>query len=346
MDHTGEQLHPNWRALATLHIPLKRFVKEGTRGTQHGTHTGTKEKYEIHGVDGSEVKAFYEELLCEETRQRKEHVCNTISESKISEREEVKPLVRRTPFEVGKYHRFAMENNVEELQNLDYRNQNINVCDNYGWSALMMAACEGHEQAVRFLISLGVDKNLKDKSGQTAMDMARRKGHFHIEKILENPPEEIVTSSEDEIDDIEPFYCEICKRTFAETTKREHETSTVHQFNVKAPTTSNKLQKFNIPPRNKGLQLMVKQGWDKESGLGPTQTGRLYPVKTVIRKQRTGLGIEQDPAKVSHFQAYDLRAIKRHNSDYYKKKPRNRNDIKREKIREWKRDRRLRNELN
>ncbi|XP_061392972.1 G patch domain and ankyrin repeat-containing protein 1 homolog [Musca vetustissima] len=346
MDQTGEQLHPNWRALATLHIPLKRFIKEGTQQTQQGTHTTASEKYEIQGVDGKEIKEFYEELVSKETKEKKEEVHNE-NKSKKLERKSSKPLMKRTPFEVGKYQRYAMSNNVEELQKLDYRDQNVNVCDGYGWTALMMAACEGHEEAVRFLLQLGVDKNIKDKSGKTAMDLAKRKGHIHIQQLLETPLEENSSSSDDDaMETIEPFYCEICKRTFSETTRREHETSTIHQFNAQTPASSNKLQKFNIPPRNKGLQLMVKQGWDKESGLGPSQTGRLYPVKTVIRKQRSGLGTEQEPAKVSHFQAFDRAAIKRHNSDYYKKKPRNRNDIRREKVREWKRDRRLRNELN
>ncbi|XP_073812244.1 G patch domain and ankyrin repeat-containing protein 1 homolog [Musca autumnalis] len=351
MDNTGEQLHPNWRALATLHIPLKRFVKEGTQQAQQGTHnTKTREKYEIQGVDGNEIKEFYEELVRNDAKEEKitnkrskyTHETNKAKQSNhLATRR-----YRRYPFEVGKYHRYAMQNNFEELQRLDYEGQNINVCDNYGWTALMMAACEGHVEAVRYLLELGVDKDIKDKSGKKALDLARKKGHFHIESLLETPlkPNHNV-NSEDEMEDNEPFYCEICKRTFTETTKRNHETSTIHQFNVQAPS-SNKLQKFNIPPRNKGLQLMVKQGWDKESGLGPSQSGRLYPVKTVIRKQRTGLGIEQDAAKVSHFQAFDSRAIRRDNSDYYKKKPRNRNDIRREKIREWKRDRRLRNELN
>lgn len=344
MDSTGEQLHPNWRALATLHIPLKRFIREGTQQIQQGTHSGANEKYEIQGVDGSEIRNFYEELVTKEVSSSGE------IKTKKQPRTPEAPSYKKEPFSVNKYHRYSMENNVEKLRQMTFEGHDINVCDTYGWTSLMIAACEGSLDAVIFLLQLGVDIGIKDKSGKTAKDLARKKGHFQIEKLLEKPiveePIEQHSSSEEELETTETFFCDTCKQSFSETSKRRHLTSTLHQFNVKDPPNCNKLQKFNIPQRNKGLQLMVKQGWDKESGLGPSQSGRLYPVKTVIRKQRTGLGIEQEPARVTHFQAFDKTAVQRINSYYYKKKQRNRNDIRREKIREWKRDKRLRNELN
>lgn len=344
MDSTGEQLHPNWRALATLHIPLKRFIREGTQQIQQGTHSGANEKYEIQGVDGSEIRNFYEELVTKEVSSSGE--IKTMKQPRTPEA----PSYKKEPFSVNKYHRYSMENNVEKLRQMTFEGHDINVCDTYGWTSLMIAACEGSLDAVIFLLHLGVDIGIKDKSGKTAKDLARKKGHFQIEKLLEKPiveePIEQNNSSEEELETTETFFCDTCKQSFSETSKRRHLTSTLHQFNVKDPPNCNKLQKFNIPQRNKGLQLMVKQGWDKESGLGPSQSGRLYPVKTVIRKQRTGLGIEQEPARVTHFQAFDKTAVQRINSYYYKKKQRNRNDIRREKIREWKRDKRLRNELN
>lgn len=346
MDNTGQELHPNWRALATVHIPLKRFIKEGAREEEKGT----QEKYKITGVNGEEIKGFYEELVSKDQpgtskniEKQKQITLNNEKKSKNKHQKE------KVAFEVRNYFRWAMENKVDELRRLDINEENMNLCDSYGWSALMIASCEGSYEAVEYLLELGVDKSIKDKTGKTAKDLAAKKGFHNIVQLLEsqiyknNEKEE---SSEDEMEIIEPFYCEICKQNFTETSRQQHQTSTIHQFNMKSSLPANKLQKFNIPPRNKGLQLMIKQGWDKESGLGPSQSGRLYPVKTVIRKQRTGLGIEQQAARVTHFEAHDRKAIKRDNSDYYKKKPRNRNDIRREKVREWKRDRRLRNELN
>ncbi|XP_037823775.1 G patch domain and ankyrin repeat-containing protein 1 homolog [Lucilia sericata] len=347
MEETGEQLHPNWRALATVHIPLKRFIKEGSHGQQQGTLNSSQQKYEVTGIDGDDIKEFYQELVkTEKTNNQTRKDLNTNQVK--SPPQPTKPNPSKTPFEVRKYFRFALENKVEELKKMEFKGKNINACDNYGWTALMMASCEGSYEAVKYLLSLGVDRNIKDKSGKTAKDLAYKKGYHKIIELLEKEENEEINKNCElaKIETIEPFFCEICKQNFKETSQVKHQTSTIHQFNMKSNLPLNKLQKFNIPARNKGLQLMVKQGWDKESGLGPSQAGRLYPVKTVIRKQRTGLGIEQESARVTHFEAYDLKAVQRHNSDYYRKQPRNRNDIRREKVREWKRDRRLRNELN
>lgn len=348
MDNTGQQLHPNWRALSTVHIPIKRFIKEGTHQTEQGTHQANQDKYEIKGIKPQEIKEFYEELINKQEtstsnliEKKLEPKCKKISKPKTQPPKEI--------FEVKNYFRYSMENKVELLKLINFQQQDINICDGYGWSALMMAACEGAYEAVEFLLTLGVERNLKDKKGMTAKDLAQKKGHLIIVDLLNtsitDEGKEFLEIDESLLEETS-FYCQICQRNFTETSQRQHQTSTVHQFNLKSSLPANKLQKFNIPPRNRGLQLMVKQGWNKESGLGPSQTGRLYPVKTVIRKQRTGLGIEQQSARVTHFEAFDLKAVQRPNSDYYRKKPRNSNDIKREKVREWKRDRRLRNELN
>ncbi|XP_065367584.1 G patch domain and ankyrin repeat-containing protein 1 homolog [Calliphora vicina] len=353
MDSTGEQLHPNWLALATVHIPLKRFIKEGTHDVQKGTSNITQEKYTIAGVKGDEIKEFYEELVRKEDteitqdimKQAQNKLSNKIEEHGIKS----KHPIPKVSFEVRSYFRFAMENKLDELKEIDFKGENVNVCDNYGWSALMMASCEGAYETVEYLLSLGVDRNIKDKTGKTAKDLANKKGYYNIVELLDTfqkNDDKTEDYKQEEAEPPQPFFCEICKQNFSETSQTQHQTSTIHQFNMKSTLPANKLQKFNISVRNKGLQLMVKQGWNKESGLGPSQAGRLYPVKTVIRKQRTGLGIEQPAARVTHFEAYDRKAVQRHNSDYYKKKPRNSNDIRREKVREWKRDRRLRNELN
>ncbi|XP_013097767.2 G patch domain and ankyrin repeat-containing protein 1 homolog [Stomoxys calcitrans] len=346
-ENMGEQLHPNWRALSTIHIPIKRFIREGIYETHQGTHSSTsKERYQIEGVNGGEIKEFYESLTKTENRHVKEPKTKA---SPCYRPNSASRLSLRESFHINKYQRYALENNVEKLRQLNFEGQDVNACDAYGWTTLMMAACEGNVEAVKYLLQLGVDRDIKDKAGNMAKDLARKKGHFHIEQILETFWRHLdgsSTSSDEEGNQLEPFYCDICKRTFSETTRKCHLSSTVHQFNTKSSLGDNKLQKFNISTRNKGLQLMMKQGWDRESGLGPSQSGRLYPVKTVIRKQRTGLGIEQEPARVTHFQAFDKKAVQRQNSQYYKKKPRNRNDMRREKVREWKREKRLRNELN
>ncbi|XP_030387286.1 G patch domain and ankyrin repeat-containing protein 1 homolog isoform X2 [Scaptodrosophila lebanonensis] len=224
----------------------------------------------------------------------------------------------------------------------------LNVQDSYGWTALMMAACEGADTIAAWLLEMGADIGVADKSGHTALTLARRKGHAAIVELLEKERNDLEMEDEEVASEaseasVTPFYCDICQRSYCESTWRAHQTSTVHQFNAN-PAIFNKLQKFNISTKNRGLRIMVKQGWDREHGLGPQQNGRLYPIKTVLRKERNGLGIEQSPARVTHFSAFDTNATKRRNP-VPREQRRTRNDMQREKVRERKRERRLRNEL-
>jgi len=53
-------------------------------------------------------------------------------------------------------------------------------------------------------------------------------------------------------------------------------------------------------------------GWDETSGLGPTGKGQKYPVKTVLKRDRCGLGCtaSSSKARVTHFAANDNDAVK------------------------------------
>ncbi|EDW01483.1 G patch domain and ankyrin repeat-containing protein 1 homolog [Drosophila grimshawi] len=337
MNSTGEELHPNWVALTTLHVPLKRFVPAGAAAQEKGI----VEKYTIRGVSGDEIQHFYKEII-ETPETKRATQTNTKCARTLARVKETPQL----PFDRNRFFRLATSNNVEQLSQMCFtEEQQLNLCDAYGWTALMMAACEGAEDAVAWLLQLGADAHVADKSGNTALKLAKRKCHAGIVQLLETKGERVRSEDEPTVYAVTPFYCEVCERNYKESTWRAHQTSTVHQFNMKS-LPIHKLQRFNIPLRNRGLQLMVKQGWDREHGLGPTQSGRLYPVKTVLRKQRTGLGIEQSPARVTHFQAFDTNATKlRHRNPPIAQPRRTRNDMKREKLREWKQERRLRSEL-
>lgn len=337
-------MHPNWRALTTLHVPLKRFIRAGAAEQEKGKVA--IERYKIDGVNGAEVQQFYQEILeTPETKSKRQYESTTKTPSRLKEKQ---PL---QPFDKNKFFRLATSNNVKELSQMCItKEEQLNSKDNYNWTALMMAACEGAVDSVTWLLHMGASTEAVDKSGNTALQLARSKGHAGIVQLLEaadsclNEPvdEEVSTATT-----VAPFYCRVCQRDYSESTWREHQTSTVHQFNLKS-LPAHRLQKFNIPARNRGLQLMLKQGWDREHGLGPAQNGRLYPVKTVLRKQRTGLGIEQSPARVTHFQPFDLNATRYRNGaggDPTRQPRRTRDDMRREKLQDWRRERRLRNEL-
>ena len=56
--------------------------------------------------------------------------------------------------------------------------------DSIGWTPLMLAALNGHDQIVRELIRAEADVNGKDKYKQTALHLASRRGHSNVVKTL------------------------------------------------------------------------------------------------------------------------------------------------------------------
>lgn len=57
--------------------------------------------------------------------------------------------------------------------------------DESDWTALMLAAEAGREDITRILLENGADVWLKDSEGETALDVARKRGHPKIVKMLE-----------------------------------------------------------------------------------------------------------------------------------------------------------------
>ena len=60
----------------------------------------------------------------------------------------------------------------------------LNSTDNAGRTALMLATLGGHVEVVERLLAAGADTELKDTSGQTAAQMAKRLGYQQIESAL------------------------------------------------------------------------------------------------------------------------------------------------------------------
>lgn len=102
-------------------------------------------------------------------------------------------------------------------------------------------------------------------------------------------------------------YCEVCQAHYSEDTVALHERSTAHLFNRCDPLPSTR---YCIPENNVGFQLMVKGGWDKETGLGPSGAGRKFPIKTVLKRDQKGLGFCSNlKPKVTHFRPNDRCAV-------------------------------------
>ena len=63
-----------------------------------------------------------------------------------------------------------------------------NVSDEMGRTALMKAASNGHLDAVKVLLEAGADPLLKDNlTDETAISLAKEHGHTEIARLLESP---------------------------------------------------------------------------------------------------------------------------------------------------------------
>ncbi|XP_050347801.1 G patch domain and ankyrin repeat-containing protein 1 homolog [Nymphalis io] len=189
----------------------------------------------------------------------------------------------------------VQNNDVDKLrQILDRCPDKINTLDEFGWSLLMIACQANSIETVEELLKRKIDTTIRDKAGRSAQSLVIRNKNVVLADILLKHCRQI-TSHNDKSKDIksqnkslkENYVCEICDNQVFDN-KIEHLKSTIHNINAskgkKIPT------KYVIPESNKGYQIMLKVGWDKEDGLGPDGTGRKYPIKGIQKKDKKGLG--------------------------------------------------------
>ena len=204
-------------------------------------------------------------------------------------------------------HKFllcAQDGNLKELCRLVEDGVDVNVCDAYGWTALMCASHAGHLPVIQYLVNHGAHMTATDDKGRTAVDIAKLAKQRHVVKFYENVGQgsDLCVNKK-----CSPFYCDVCQVEFKDTPIDAHNTSTVHLFNsgLKRKPTS-----YFLPESNKGFQMMLRSGWDKEKGLGSEEQGHKYPVKTVLKQDRQGLGTEAvGKARVTHFGPHDREAV-------------------------------------
>lgn len=188
----------------------------------------------------------------------------------------------------------------------------INSVDQFGWSLLMVAACAGSAKVAELLLCAGADTELRDKAGHSCRLLARKRGHHNIANLIKNfVPPSSKPSQPEPVEQgmshpVEWQLCSVCKVSIDVNYKKSHLTSTVHQLSQckKGCRTF-----FSIPGSNRGYQLMLKNGWDGETGLGPSGSGMKLPPKTTLKRDRKGLGASKPPARITHFQSNDYKAV-------------------------------------
>ena len=292
----------------------------------------TKDPDEPQRLTGDEAKKIYEDIV--NSKGQTENTKKTRTSDKTVARAKVSKLRRKSslltnrfsskkhaksnpPLSVAKLFLLVQSGDVTTLEQALMEGSDVNTTDNYNWSLLMSAAYAGHLPVVQLLLRHGAKwRDIRDHRGFDAVDLATMAGHNDIVEILSPSP---ATESNNNARCVRKrrhsaldknyqtsFYCEICVME-VEGNETEHNLSTVHQFNSQFHSAD---IPYSIPQSNKGFQLMIKRGWNPENGLGPSEQGTLQPIKTVLKRDRQGLGSgrKQKP-RVTHFASFDKSAI-------------------------------------
>ena len=276
-------------------------------------------------LSGTEAKQFYEEVLS----MPKELSASTGSRPKRKRklsatkkrhqtRKRAKTLSTNTT--VSQVFGYVQEGDLERLQTaISSGVCDVNTTDQFQWTLLMSAAAAGHTHLVEFLLSIGAEwRDRVDRSGQTAVDLARKSGHLSLACFIETYSE--TTTANGKTQEAHPrtssktYFCGVCQQMVTERAEETHSASTIHQFSCQhhvRPGSS-----YTISRSNRGYQMMLRSGWDPDRGLGCEREGRKYPVKTILKRDRLGFGqtdekLAEGKAKVTHFAAFDERAVKR-----------------------------------
>lgn len=325
--------HPNWRALATASLKWKAFVRPQPEALQQ--HEKKKKRKIYTSLDGEDAKKFYEGVVddCSESSasvDQKQFEMGNSERTLSSDHDDCHEVENHEGHKeysgkqesnqsLNKAMKLSQNNDAVGLRKMLAQGFNVNVKDEYGWSLLMVAACAGAKDTVQTLLEYKARTGVRDSKGNTALYLATMKGHRKIVDILiksskkknnryESDEKEKAKNVQRKTQ-TEEFFCNVCQKAFKECTETQHETSIVHQFNLGAGV---RKTLYGIPPSNKGYQLLVNQGWDTEKGLGPHSSGTKFPVKTVLKRDREGLGSStRDTGRVTHFGPADTSAVQR-----------------------------------
>ncbi|XP_014675445.1 PREDICTED: G patch domain and ankyrin repeat-containing protein 1-like [Priapulus caudatus] len=188
----------------------------------------------------------------------------------------------------------------------------VNAADEFGWTALMCAAHAGRTDVVALLARNGADAARTDARGMTAADIAREARRYAVVDALcpaDASDARLAPSvSGGSGEGASRAFCDVCG-VHVDRSDERHSSSTVHLFNLQLKPKSTL---YHIPESNLGFQLMLRTGWDKDAGLGPVGSGQKFPVKTVLKRDRQGLGSKKKTkAKVTHFGPNDVAAVQR-----------------------------------
>ncbi|XP_022190999.2 G patch domain and ankyrin repeat-containing protein 1 homolog isoform X1 [Nilaparvata lugens] len=282
---------------------FKQFIKEKTETEV----TPVRKTVVVPELSGSAVKKEYDRIVCDATTSSANSKLCSVVRRNISKK---KSKAFDKVLTVNALMRAVERDDVKTVG--EYLEHNLNFVvdsrDEFGWSALMCASCAGAENVVKLLLNCDIDVAIKDKKGNDCLSLAKSRGNKNIVKLIEhhinNPKERtlddvfVIDVDSDEAKNSGSYYCKDCKESMPTSAKPNHLTSTVHNFN--AARKSGLKTSYGISESNKGFQMLLKTGWDREKGLGPEGEGHKFPPKVMLKQDRTGLGVNKYVAKVTH----------------------------------------------
>ena len=329
-----------------LKYPYKIFVKTKESESNANSTSKSATTSACHALTGDETKDIYESIIKEDqpdekyvvhSNERKRSNIKTswnTTTNKLStltkEKRKIQPVLSI------KEILLAIENDNDDILNLAFdqgwEGKIINYKDQYGWTPLMIAACAGALKTFKILIEKGANINEKDKSGHNSLSLAMKNNRSEIINYIDSynsgtllKQEKTVETVSDVPESTVNSECKLCNQVIKSRRQmKQHLSSTVHLLNVERKEIKenggNPKVHYGISQSNRGFQMMLSNGWDSNVGLGPSGKGKLYPVKTVLKLDKHGLGLLESnaagssksskKAKVTHFGPYDLSSVR------------------------------------
>ena len=312
-----QNLHPNWAALATTSFTFKKFVKAADTEksfVESNSSTRTAE----NELSGQATKDFYEEIIRNEKLARKKLNSNNSSRTyetiELSDDDDVEMIDKHSNDKLL----VAIQNHdVRSVSSLLYCDYNCE--DQYGWTALDIAALLGNIEIVKFLMSKGARLNHWQEIRRRLVN----KNMTDVIKCIERDEEGAVEVI-DVPEDIELEKCLECGLMYDKNDLSSHRAKISHQLSKKNELDIKRNPGFQISERNVGFKLMRKAGWDGASGLGDDSTGKLFPVKTIFKHDRKGLELgDRKKSRITHFGPNDVKSVenRRRKKPFNVKKP-------------------------
>ena len=297
-----------------------RFVRElGEKREASNTAGNSTEDAKNCCLTGTEAKTFYESIVtststpCDKVHEEIDvRPCKSPKKRK-SVKKSCKPSSIPT---IADLFIYAQNGHLSQLSTaLSTGCFDINMTDHFDWTLLMTAATAGHMTTVQYLLNEGAEwAGLVDKKKMDAVDLARVSGHPDIARYIlkhstQYKEQQYEQVSQQECTTPSSFLCNVCNQVIQNTPTSSHSVSIAHQFSCQHPSPS---VPYGLPLSNKGYQMMVRGGWDPERGLGSEGQGRRYPVKTVLKRDRLGVGVSESAhvPRVTHFRPGDVSAVK------------------------------------